>query len=125
MTFDHKKPVMTRGGQKARIVCTDAKRLDGDTILALVEKESGREYPEFYPNNGRFYEDKETKYDLVNIPERVERWANVYHPDTGVIFTRIKKEDEKLASIRAGLIKLVWEGDKLVEVTLEKSDERA
>ena len=42
--FDPSRPVQTRDGRKARIVCVDMKR-DHYPILALVENPNGLESP--------------------------------------------------------------------------------
>ena len=74
------KPVCTRDGRKARIICFDAKRKDEKNIIALVPS---KDYPGFedlisYPNNGNYYGGHENDGDLMMLPERKEGWVNVY-----------------------------------------------
>lgn len=69
------KPVCTRDGRKARIICFDAKC--NKPIVALIydcNKETVLQYLE----NGRFFVDQIDKYDLMMLPEKKEGWVNVY-----------------------------------------------
>ena len=69
------KPVCTRDGRKARIICFDAKC--NKPIVALIydcNKETVLQYLE----NGRFFVDQIDKYDLMMLPQKKEGWGNVY-----------------------------------------------
>lgn len=69
------KPVCTRDGRKARIICFDAKC--NKPIVALIydcNKETVLQYLE----NGRFFVDQIDKYDLMMFPQKKEGWVNVY-----------------------------------------------
>jgi hypothetical protein len=67
MTFDPTKPVQTRDGRKARIICTDA--CCEDPIIALVDS-NGHEYVFWYSLTGKHSRDDiESDNDLINIPE--------------------------------------------------------
>ena len=69
------KPVCTRDGRKARIICFDAK---GDKpIIALVEMGTA-ETPNNYPIDGKAVSAKEVSCDLMMLPEKKEGWVNVY-----------------------------------------------
>lgn len=75
------KPVYTRDGRKARIICFDAKRKDGKNIVALIPS---KEYPGFedlvaYPNNGNYHGGHENDGDLMMLPEKKEGWVNIYN----------------------------------------------
>lgn len=75
------KPVCTRDGRKARIICFDAKRKDGENIMALIPS---KEYPGFedlvaYPNNGNYHGEHENDGDLMMLPEKKEGWVNIYN----------------------------------------------
>lgn len=73
------KPVCTRDGRKARIICFDAK---GDkSIIALVEM-GVAETPNNYPIDGKAISTKETPCDLMMLPEKKEGWINIYNADT-------------------------------------------
>lgn len=76
MKFDATKPVQTRDGRKARIVCADAKNYD--PIVALVDDGDGKEYVVHRRGDGRYCEGRNDVADLINIPEPVEGWVNVY-----------------------------------------------
>ena len=69
------KPVCTRDGRKARIICFDAKC--NKPIVALIydcNKETVLQYLE----NGRCFVDQIDKYDLMMFPQKKEGWVNVY-----------------------------------------------
>lgn len=132
MTFDPKKPVRTRDGRKARILCTDWKNNSERPILCLIERkrhqkeENSVEHPVAYDEYGKPWgRREETDDDLVNIPERIERWHNVYvyPPDlvmgTTTHLTKLEA-NEAASTSRKALIKLVYESETLIEVTLEK-----
>ena len=73
------KPVCTRDGRKARIICFDAKRMH-QPIIALITQYNGVEYIETYYSNGRFNDDinSQSDYDLMMLPEKKEEWVNIY-----------------------------------------------
>lgn len=77
--FDPTKPVQTRDGRKARILCTDS-GLPNYPIVALVE---GQGIPNTFSMGGSFIaSDSSPDFrDLVNLPETVsESWhVNVYN----------------------------------------------
>ena len=80
------KPVCTRDGRKARIICFDVKDADYP-IIALVEKED-IEVPISYSKDGKFLINIERKdLDLMMLPEKKEGWVNVYHDNEGNIYT--------------------------------------
>lgn len=81
--IDLGKPVQTRGGDSARIICTDAAK-DHYPVLALV-KSGGIESVFSYTPEGRFYVSGGLDPgDLVNIPEKHQRtgWFNFYKDGT-------------------------------------------
>ena len=70
------KPVCTRDGRKARIICFDKK---GDyPIVALVNDYNKEEYIKNYDKFGKKFIDGETTDDLMMLPEKKEGWINVY-----------------------------------------------
>jgi hypothetical protein len=78
MTFDPTKPVQTRDGRKARIICTDMVD-ERYPIVALITEETDREFPVSFTADGRILDSaREHDNDLVNIPEKREGWINVY-----------------------------------------------
>lgn len=79
--FDPTKPVQTRDGRKARIICTDRKHRDG-AIIALISYPEG-EFPITYYDDGK-YRQCPMPLDLVNIPKVTTKISNVYrHPMKG------------------------------------------
>lgn len=72
------KPVCTRDGRKARIICLD--RVGDFPIVALTDD---REYKEegvnLYDINGK---GSNECFDLMMLPEKKEGWINIYNADT-------------------------------------------
>ena len=77
------KPVCTRDGRKARIICYDRQSDHGFPIVALVEN-TGAEKDEdvhFYRTNGTAAT-VERAQDLMMLSEKKEGWINVYALNT-------------------------------------------
>lgn len=74
------KPVCTRDGHKARIICFDAKISDNYPIIALVEsiENPGSESLYSYSHEGGYRESSISELDLVMISEKKEGWINIY-----------------------------------------------
>ena len=111
------KPVCTRDGRKARIICFDKK---GDyPIVALVNDYNKEEYIKNYDKFGKKFIDGETTDDLMMLPEKKEGWVNVYNSLGVITFSHnpydTKEEaleELKSASGRAycvDTIKINWE----------------
>lgn len=107
------KPVCTRDGRKARIICFDR---DCDMhIVALVSDPLG-ESVHYYLSNGKVDFDKNNDYDLMMLPEKKEGWVNVYKGIDGVTLSQYpytsKDEAIKESDIlfgRIDTIKVSWE----------------
>ena len=70
------KPVCTRDGRKARIICFDKKGDDMCPIYALVEGDNGEELYAYDKQGRNCY--KKCNEDLMMLPEKKEVWVNVY-----------------------------------------------
>lgn len=73
------KPVCTRDGRKARIICFDAK--GKMPIIALITNDKGDENLYRYHNSGSNFNFKGDS-DLMMSPEKKEGWINVYALNT-------------------------------------------
>lgn len=87
--FDPTKPVQTRAGDSARIICTD--RVGTRPIVALV-KQDNTESVSTYTKDGFAYCGESNPNDLVNIPEKRLVWLNVYPNDIGAHLSRAKAD---------------------------------
>jgi hypothetical protein len=69
--FDPTKPVQTRDGRKARIICTDRKSIGGYPIVALIHESQSRDFETHgvYTLDGKNYpaDDRLNPLDLINI----------------------------------------------------------
>ena len=105
------KPVCTRDGRKARIICFDAKC--DKPIVALIydcNKETVLQYLE----NGRFFVDQIDKYDLMMISEKKIGYMNLYRYGNNIKFGLIynamdKCIDSKKSEGYIATAKIEWE----------------
>ena len=79
------KPVCTRDGRKARIICFD--RGDNKPIVALITT-NNREYLTEYYCNGRISHYNSENNDLMMRSENKEGWVNVYCDCDGANITK-------------------------------------
>lgn len=113
------KPVCTRNGKKARIICFDAK--SSKPIIALIKRKYD-DYEENYSfyENGRVCRDKDNDYDLIMLPEKKEGWVNLtgslsHNPHILDVVWDTKEEAldfRRKAPINANIIatgKITWE----------------
>ena len=99
------KPVCTRDGRNARIICFD--RIGKFPIVALVDAED-RECIFSYLNCGKDNESVEKKYDLMMAPEKKEGWIVVRRSD--IYESEEEAREALLNSHRAMMIKkITWE----------------
>jgi len=102
------KPVCTRDGRKARIICFDAK--DTQPIIGLYEKNIDgivREYLCSYHTDGRMYDDQDTGYDLMMLPEKKEGW--IIKPKDYQVYQN-KEDAERICNKDYQVIaKISWE----------------
>lgn len=72
------KPVCTRDGRKARIICFDA---EGNKPLIVLSKINGQEVILRYTEKGQsdnFHSPTPREDDLMMLPEKKEGWVNIY-----------------------------------------------
>lgn len=72
------KPVMTRDGRPARIICWDRKKKDYP-IIALIGVE---EDIASFTTDGRYISCEQDPNDLFMASEKKEGWMNIYRCDT-------------------------------------------
>src|SRR3546814_5645464 len=76
--IDVNKPVRTRDGCNARIVATDLRNRNGDTILALITPpDAPYEFPRSYQPDGRYVVGENSERDLVPIPVQLTLYFNM------------------------------------------------
>jgi hypothetical protein len=71
-TFDPNKPVQTRNGRKARILCTDLKSCSNEPIVAIIDIGEGYEEVMRFKADGRFLQRGVSNIDLINIPDKYD-----------------------------------------------------
>lgn len=73
------KPVCTRDGRKARIICFDTINKGNYPIIALLE-DKGYEAVFYYNKDGKC--NVGTERDIMMLPEKKEGWINIYNRNT-------------------------------------------
>ena len=73
------RELITRGGRKARIICTDRKDADYPIIVLVSNKSETGEDTLYYTEEGKFYTTGgETPFDLFFATKKREGWVNVF-----------------------------------------------
>ena len=74
------KPVCTRDGRKARIICFDLQSIGKTPIVAAVQVTDKQEVISHYYEDGRLFVNGKSGLDLMMLPEKKEGGVNLY-PD--------------------------------------------
>lgn len=105
------KPVCTRDGRKARIICFDKK--GAYPIVALVNDYNEEEYIKNYDEFGKKFIGGETSEDLMMLPEKKEGWVNVYKTpinyECGTVFSTEQEAKNKANDNRIAIVRIEWE----------------
>ena len=110
------KPVCTRDGRKARIICFDRK--DVRPIVALIKSDNGDEGVYYYYADGLNLDKYSSVFDLMMLPEKKEGWVNVYRDCDGV---NITKDDNIYSSKDAAISSAqIIDRDNYVATTIIK-----
>lgn len=103
------REVVTRNGQKARIVCTDRAGLNTKPIVALITLPNGDEVIKTFWDNGIETAGSEDINDLFFAPTKHEGWINIFrgkdNPFTGNIIFASKEEAEESSKHCCGFTK--------------------
>ena len=92
------KPVCTRDGRKARIICFDRK--DVRPIIALIESHNDDEGVYYYYADGLNLDNYPSVFDLMMPTEKKEGWINIYNADTTFYFVEGMVYDTKEEAIK-------------------------
>lgn len=80
MGLDLTKPIVTRGGEKVRIVCTDMRGPKGTTSLLGLIDFTDCESMHTWTMDGEFYGNgQKSDLDLMNPPETRAAYVNIYN----------------------------------------------
>lgn len=107
------KPVCTRDGRQARIICFD-KKSSYFPIVALVDV-GNEELEVSYTNEGHYYSTiGESNNDLFMVGEHKEGWINIYNissgPSLGYSIYSTKEEAQSVAAPNVtSTIKIEWD----------------
>ena len=111
------KPVCTRDGRKARIICFDVKG-SMYPIIALIEESEGEKLCSYMPNGRSYKNEKECIDDLMMLTEKKEGWVNICRNlntnktelDTKDIYNTKEEAIQNLSSMTyVTTVKIEWE----------------
>lgn len=115
--IDFTKPVQTRDGKPARILCTD--RITRELpVVALILLEGNEQICSFHPD-GRYRSDSDSDFDLINVPPKVvsEGYSNVYRDgSTGKLHITKDAAQSQALSDAIGLIKITTYDDGTFDI---------
>lgn len=103
------KPVYTRDGRKARIICFDLNTCSPYSVIAAVTNDSGYEEVTAYMEDGCYLgQNEESSRDLMMLPEKKEGWAVIRRSD---IYETEEQAKEALLKSRVGAMirNIEWE----------------
>ena len=92
------KPVCTRDGRKARIICFDRESVA--SIVALIMDDNNREEIHSYYEDGKSARTQEYRYDLMMLSVKRKGWINVHQYDV----YKTKEEAEAKVSDKANYL---------------------
>lgn len=116
--FDPTKPVQTRDGRKARIICTD--KQGSFPIVALILNKTHEALIVYY-TDGSSRDSLGAAIDLVNVPVKTSTWENVYSSVCGgAKFTsRFIAEAERALNLQCvGILRRDFEDGVFVKAEL-------
>lgn len=112
------KPVCTRDGRKARIVCFDLKDKDYP-IIAAIQNKDGNELILTYTVEGIYDKGEISALDLIMSLEKHEGWINIYKSDNSdyaallgsliVHKTEEEAKEDAVSNLCLATVKIEWE----------------
>lgn len=94
------KPVCTRDGRKARIICLDFQSIENTPIVAVVQVTDKQEVIANYYEDGQQFVDGISELDLMMLPEKKEGWINIYNADTTFYYVDGRVFDTKDEAVK-------------------------
>jgi len=98
--FDPTRPVQTRDGRKAEILCTDL--YPPLSIGVKITDRNGTKHAGFRTKDGRCYSNGQDSFlDLVNIPEKRVGWLNIHEVRGSVYlyYCHTRKDADAMAGV--------------------------
>jgi len=107
------KPVCTRDGRQARIICFDVNCSNNHPIVALITEENGFESSYSFTSKGKWVEE-DSVHDLMMLPEKKEGWVNIYKSGEcynvgDFSFSKEEIEQYKNQNNYIATVKISWE----------------
>lgn len=99
--LDTTRPVQTRDGRPARILCTDFMSIANAPLVVAIA-EAGGEHLALATENGRRSQHEECPADILNVPEKVTLWVNIHRADNTLIPGNVLYPNEDTAKEAAG-----------------------
>ena len=105
------KPVYTRDGHKARIICFDFRDVEEICCLIAAVDYGKAEKIYYYDSCGKYRGGDSSKYDLMMLPEKKEGWMNIYgynHKVGALIYNSKEEALNNKESNAIDTVKIEW-----------------
>ena len=96
VTVDWTKPIQTRDGYPARVLCTDLKSGTDREVAVVVSYQEDDEGLIRVAYDGRMYDKREYPGDIINVPEKGTVYINIYSPNDMVLHTTKEAAEQYL-----------------------------
>src|SRR3990167_9340219 len=96
--LDPTKPVQTVTGRQVRNVCWDYKLSNGMIGISAIVRTNDNEhdfYQLWYSNGFAYQGTSDNSINLINVPEQIEGWVNIYGEEAIVQFYETKEMADK------------------------------
>lgn len=114
--FDPSKPVQTRDGRKARIICTDRASSVGRCIVALVSIPESEDGGDCYESiSFHFADGKHSSgegHDLVNVKTKKWRWIRAPKSYDKRVYITPHMSEEEVSYFRENLLGRILETER-------------
>lgn len=94
--IDWTKPIQTKSGRPARVLCTDLKDTEYPVAVAVLVNDK-HEVPYTYTAEGKYVIAVDSPFDIINVPEKRVRYFNVFDMSEGF---NSRAEADRAAGVR-------------------------
>lgn len=104
--IDWTKPIQTRSGRPARVLCTDLKDTEYPVAVAVLVSDK-HEAAYTYTAEGKYAIEGDEPFDIINVPEKRVRYFNVFDMSEG-FNSRAKADRAAGVKVRRACIRVEY-----------------
>lgn len=118
MTFDPKKPVQTRDGRPARILCADRNDPSIPIVAAYSDAPGACEGISFHHADGTVTGSR-PHCDLVNVLKKNKQYAVLYPRGLGGLYDKKEAAEhfQKTSKVSLGIVEIVTDESGVVDIS--------